>query len=298
MKTQAALELFLRYRSTSVSPTTLYTDTSILMQFAAWLGDVDMKNVTSDTIRNYIQHERNRGLGNYTIRRARASLSAAWSWFLDPNVELATTHIVSPVKAPPKPKTKPRAISMDNVEKLIEVSKQSDYPRRARALLLFFVDTGCRVSEVCGIQMDDVEFKDGRVRVRADVSKGNKERYTYLGNRSLVALGIYVQEERPEPMILGDDSLFLTEDGTPWNRYGLYQVITRFGENAGIKVSPHMFRHTGAIERLRNGMDILSLKEMWGHADLETTRQYLSALNDEDIWRKASRTSPSDRRKL
>ena len=55
MKTQAALELFLRYRSTSVSPTTLYTDTSILMQFSAWVGDLDIKHVTSETIRNYIQ---------------------------------------------------------------------------------------------------------------------------------------------------------------------------------------------------------------------------------------------------
>ena len=221
MKLLSAFQLFLRYRTTSVSPTTLHTDTSILMQFAGWVGDVDIEEMTSEVVRSYIEHERTRGLSNYSVRRTRATLSSAWSWFLDPNVELATSHIVSSVKPPPKPKTKPRAISMDDLERLIEVSKHSAYPRRGRALLLFFVDTGCRVTEVCGIQMTDVNFKTGRVRARVEVSKGSKERFTYLGNRSLVALSIYVQEERPDPMILGDNSVFLTEDGTPWDRHGI-----------------------------------------------------------------------------
>ncbi|MCP4539004.1 MAG: tyrosine-type recombinase/integrase [Chloroflexi bacterium] len=140
-----------------------------------------------------------------------------------------------------------------------------------------------------------MNFSSGKVKV---LGKRNKERFVYLGKRALSAVWLYAKEERPEPAQVNCSSLFLTIDGYSMDRNSIRHVTRRLSKMIGEHIHPHQFRHTAAIEHLRHGMDVFSLQHLLGHEDLQTTRQYLEALNDEDVEKRARRTSPGDNWRL
>jgi site-specific recombinase XerD len=143
--------------------------------------------------------------------------------------------------------------------------------------------------------MDDIDLRTGRVLVEG---KGSRQRYTFLGRRARTAAWLYVSDERPEPAQVNENRLFLTETGYPMSRFCLREAITRLAEKAGVHATPHMFRHTAAVTHLRNGMNLVALQHLLGHADITTTRGYLTALADEDVEAISQRTSPSDNWRL
>jgi integrase/recombinase XerD len=139
--------------------------------------------------------------------------------------------------------------------------------------------------------MDKVDLETGRCKV---LGKGSKERFVHLGRLARQALWLYVHHERVEPLRYRDKHVFLTRQGRPFDRYSLRHLIKRLGNRADVSVTTHLFRHTCAVERLRNGMDLESLRHLLGHAKIQTTQKYLTALNEEDVAKKARRTSPGD----
>ena len=106
------------------------------------------------------------------------------------------------------------------------------------------------------------------------------------------------KEERPDPAQVGDDHLFLTDDGYPFSRRTLRSVCISLGRFTGFHVYPHQFRHTAAIEHLRHGMDLVSVQHLLGHESIDVTQGYLAALSDEDVEERAKRTSPGDNWRL
>lgn len=130
------------------------------------------------------------------------------------------------------------------------------------------------------------------------IGKGNKERFVYVGSRALHAVWLYLTTERPQCQQVRVDPVFLTFDGYPMDRDNLRKAIQRLGKEVVPRVYPHLLRHTGAVWRLRNGMNLEMLREFLGHSSLETTRQYLTGLTDEDVAQAAGRTSPGDNWRL
>lgn len=292
-----AIDGFLKFRSASTAATTVKTDEVVLSQFLDWLGDTPVGDLTTESIAQYLDFQKNeRGLSAHTVRRHLSAISALYNWLSSPDIGLVESNPAHQVDAPNLPQRKIKQIERSDIEKLLSVTDRARLKRRARALVLFLLDTGARATEVAGVELDDVNLESGRVRV---VGKGDKERYVYLGRRALSALWLYVETERPEPGQFGDRTLFLSQDGYPLDRHSIRHVLYRLRDWAELdNVCPHLFRHQSAIERLRGGMDVFTLKEHLGHESLETTRQYLTALNDEDVERQAKRTSPSDNWKL
>ena len=295
MEMSQAVEGYLLLKATRCSPRTIEVDRGFLGQFVAWHGDHDVRSITADDIRRYLASLTERGLAPHTIRRHHAILSALYAWLSSPDIRLAAANPVREVPPPKLPKLKPKALSADDTKALLAAIGRSENQRRDKAIIRFCLDTGARASEVCGVKMADVDFKAGRVRV---FGKGSKERFTYLGRRALADLWLYVKEERPQPAQVGGDYLFLSEEGYGLDRHSLRLVFYRLADRAGIKASPHMLRHTAAIERLRNGMDLISLQRFLGHEKLVVTQVYLTALTDDDVAAKASRTSPGDNWRL
>lgn len=296
MHLEDAAEAYLLAKSSRCSPTTIKTDRAILDQFLDWLGNVDVTDVHSSDVRDYLSYHRDRGLSAYTLKRHYATLSALYSWLTDPDIALATDNPTDAVQSPKLPQTKPKALSKEEIESLVEATKQGRNPRRDYALLTFLVDTGARSSEVCGVELGDVDLKTGKVLLRN--TKGSKERFVYMGRRCRLAVLLYVKEERPEPAQVDSNRLFLTETGYPMTRHTLRSVIRRLARRVGIHATTHQFRHAAAVERLRAGMDLVSLQFMLGHSDISTTREYLNSLRDEDVEKRAKRTSPSDNWRL
>jgi site-specific recombinase XerD len=146
--------------------------------------------------------------------------------------------------------------------------------RRNKAILLLLLDTGIRASELCGLRFKDfIDYSHIRV-----FGKGSKERILTLSPATITAIEDYVQNERP--VVNGISSyVFVTKNSTHLKSDDLYHRILKICERAGIHAHPHRFRHTFAINFLRNGGDIYTLQAILGHSTLEMVKRYLSIAN-------------------
>jgi integrase/recombinase XerD len=235
------------------------------------------------------------GLSDHTLRRIHATISALYTWLASPEIGLVTNNPVSAVPAPKLTKKAVETLTHEQIQRLLDATDRARLPRRARALVLFLLDSGTRVSEAANVKLNDVDIKTGKIKV---LGKGKKERFVYIGKLARSALWLYISNERPEPARPTDDHLFLSADGYPLDRHSMRHIIRRLSQWSGVKANPHLFRHTAAIERLRHGMDAFTLQKFLGHTTLDMTRKYLTALADEDIEVQAKRTSPADIWKL
>jgi len=162
-------------------------------------------------------------------------------------------------------------------------------------MMLALLDTGVRVSELCGLRLDDVDLSNGYLKV---MGKGQKERYVPTGLKLIKALLKYKISHRPKAN--GPGSLFfLCRDGRPITKARVQKIVRRYGERAGIKTrpSPHTFRSTKAVLYLRNGGDPFSLQKMLGHSSLVMTRRY-SNLADSDVRRQHLAYGVADKLKI
>ena len=179
---------------------------------------------------------------------------------------------------------------------LLSVSRTSNHPRRDEAILLFLLDTGVRASELCGLKMRDLDLQQRRCSV---VGKGNKRRSIFFGRSASKALWQYLREQPRDE----NDYVFTSDRGTraaePLTRSGLFQLVQRLGQAAQLQAarcSPHTFRHTFAVEFLRNGGNVFSLQQILGHTSLHMTNRYV-ALAQADIENQHRQFSPADRLK-
>ena len=170
---------------------------------------------------------------------------------------------------------------------------------RNRAILWVFYDTGIRVSELCGLRLEDFDRKHGILTV---TGKGSKERRVALGNNCLRNLLYYLDRYRPNEEELaewgsaGENHLFLSETRLPLTKNGVTLLFARIKKRAGItdkRISPHIFRHSFAIRYLVLGNDPFSLQELLGHEDMTTVKNYMH-MNDETIQAQKRKYSPGD----
>lgn len=297
MKLSTAVDGYILFKATRVSTETLKTDRVLLTQFQRWCdGDPEIDTLTADSIRDYLAFQRERGLSPYTVIRHRAILSAMWKWLSLPHNGIVDENVVAATQPPQKPRRKKPILSQDEVEALIEAAKQTQCPKRDEALIRFLLDSCCRASEACGLQRADLDLRTGRARV---LGKGNKERFVMVGARALHSVWLYLNTERPQCQVNGVSPVFLTHDGYPMDRGTIRLLMQRLGRAADVtRLYAHLLRHTGAVFRLRAGMNLEMLREFLGHTTLEMTRQYLTGLTDEDVAAAASRTSPGDNWRL
>jgi integrase/recombinase XerD len=141
---------------------------------------------------------------------------------------------------------------------------------RDRAIILTLLDTGIRAQELCDLTIADYDQKRGRLHVRH--GKGDKQRFLFLGDRCRKALWRYLADRQAKP----GAPLFTTRTGEHMERNNLRHTLQRIAEQAEVpNVYPHRFRHTFAINYLRNGGNVFALKEILGHESLDTVLIYV-----------------------
>lgn len=186
MNLSKAIHGYLLFKSVRAAKTTIQTDRALLNQFQLWLdADPDVKTITADTVRRYLEHQKERGLAAHTRRRIHATLSGLYTWLCRKDISL---DIINPVKDVPPPKLPQRVVKtldQEHIERLINAADRARTPRRAKALLLFLIDTAARATEVATVQLSDVDLKSGRVKI---IGKRNKERFAPAA-LSVAALG-------------------------------------------------------------------------------------------------------------
>ncbi|WP_327583055.1 site-specific tyrosine recombinase XerD [Nonomuraea sp. NBC_00507] len=178
------------------------------------------------------------------------------------------------VRPPRQLRRLPKAVAVDEVERLIAASGPDGAPLtlRNRALLEVLYGTGARISEAVGLAVDDLE--DEQVRLRG---KGGRTRVVPLGRYARSALDAYVVRARPGLLAhgRGTPAVFLNARGGRLTRQGAWEVLQTAAERAGLdRISPHVLRHSFATHLLDGGADVRVVQELLGHASVTTTQVY------------------------
>ena len=179
------------------------------------------------------------------------------------------------VVRPKVPRTLPRPLTVGDVEALLASCGALDVAGlRDRAILETLYGAGLRISELVGLDVDEVDLDEGSVRV---LGKGRKERIVPLGRFAIAALAAYLRQSRPAIARAGSGpALFLNLRGGRLTRQGATGVLKKAARAAGIRtrVTPHMLRHSFATHLLEGGADVRVVQELLGHAVLSTTQIY------------------------
>jgi len=158
--------------------------------------------------------------------------------------------------------------------------------RRDEAMLRGLCDTACRIGEYLALRLQDVHLDDGTVILRAEITKGKRERLTYLGSRALRALREYL---RMRDSLRPDSPLWVTEDGRPMSYNAFHQVLLSRSHRAKVPtLSPHSLRKLAATSMYRDGANLEEIRRLLGHSTLLVTQRYIG-LTDDDL-RQSHRT--------
>jgi integrase/recombinase XerD len=198
---------------------------------------------------------------------------------------LAGTDPARDVRPPAPPRRLPKAISLDDVERLLGAAQgpagtaqgpAGDAARglRDRALLELLYGSGVRISEAVGLDVDDLDLAEGFARIRG---KGGKTRVVPVGDYARRAVEAYLVRARPELARAGrgGPALFLNARGGRLSRQSAWSTLRSAAERAGLHdVSPHTLRHSFATHLLDGGADVRVVQELLGHASVTTTQVY------------------------
>ena len=273
-----AVELFFEAkRSERLSEHTLADYAVTLRRWQAYAGpQTPLSQISPSQARSFIG---SLPVSKKTAKNAHVALSSLWSWAVSDGY--AVDHIMRRV-TPPKPEV--RVIVPYRREELEwMMDSPGAPPLRNRALILFLLDTGVRASEVGTVRIGDLRGLSVVV-----YGKGDKEREIPLSPRTLRAMLAYLATRRRQTV---KEPLFSTRDGKPMDRHAIRSWLERMGERIGVAgLCCHRFRHTFAINYLRNGGDAISLQRMLGHTTLDMVRRYTEMTQDDlaAIHRRAS----------
>lgn len=224
-------------------------------------------------LRAYLAGLAERGLARTSIARRLAAIRSFYQFLVRRG--RARTNPARDVHTPRLPKGLPGHLPIDESEALLRAEVP---PTRAgardRAVIEVLYATGIRVSELAGLNVEDVDLRDGAVRV---LGKGGKERIVPMGRKAIEALRAYLAT-RTRPA----GPLLLNERGGRLTVRSLHRVVRRRARAAGLhrRVSPHTLRHTFATHLLDAGADLRLIQELLGHSRLGTTQKYTHVSTD------------------
>jgi integrase/recombinase XerD len=204
--------------------------------------------------------------------------------------ELIGDDPTAALSAPRRAKKLPQVLNYAEVQNLLAAPEgAAPTALRDRALLEVMYACGLRASETIGLELGDVDLREGFLRARG---KGSKERLVPLGRKAIAAISAYLRGGRPQ--LVGERHeavLFVNFRGGPLSRQGLYKIVQRHARAAGLagQMSPHTLRHSFATHLLAGGCDLRAVQEMLGHADIATTQMYthLSGEQLKDVYFRA-----------
>lgn len=247
-----------------------------LGRFVGWLtarGVSDPGGVDRKLLREFVYALKDLGLSAATIRRQVSAIRTYYRFLLaEGRVE---TDPSDRLEMPRRGRRLPDTLSVAEMDKMLAVPRADEaLAWRDRALLELGYGAGLRVSELCGLRLNDLLLADGLVRV---LGKGSKERLVPIGRNVIGAVSVYLHQVRPElDRGASKDRVLLNGRGGPLSRVGAWGVVKRCAASAGLRkrVSTHTLRHTFATHLLEGGADLRAVQEMLGHADLSTTQIY------------------------
>jgi integrase/recombinase XerD len=249
-----------------------------LARFAAFeLANPDSASSPASLVRGYLDSLYQSGMSSRSIARHLITLRNYYA-FLQGEGLLASDPVAN-IPLPRQGRPLPKRLGADEVSRLLEAPDSSKFSGlRDKAMLELLYASGPRVSELCGIEIRDLNLEMGILRV---TGKGNKQRLIPVGKHAIAAVRQYLEKARGA--LLKERSsryLFVTARGGPLTRYAFWKAVRAYGRKAAIPqtLTPHLLRHTFATHLLEGGADLRSVQTMLGHADIATTQIYTHVL--------------------
>ncbi|MFJ7725479.1 site-specific tyrosine recombinase XerD [Neobacillus sp. NPDC097160] len=249
-----------------------------LKSYLHYLKNVESIQTLNDVQRIHIIHFlsflKDQEKSSKTVARHIASVRAFHQFLLR---EKAADRDPSVLIEPPKlERAIPKVLSLQEVEILLDAPNSHDhFGIRDKAMLELLYATGIRVSELIGLDTENIHLTMGFVRC---IGQGNKERIIPIGRTASEAIKHYLEHGRPHFVTAKhhDDALFLNHQGRRLTRQGFWKILKKLANEAGIakELTPHTLRHSFATHLLENGADLRAVQEMLGHADISTTQIY------------------------
>lgn len=264
----------------SASALTLISYRTDLVQFFTFLSrhfsvprdDISIELLNHKSVRDYLAEMQEDGMSRATMARKLAALRSFVRYLCRENV--LKGNPIAAVSTPKQDKRLPKFLYPLEIQMLMEAPDLSKpVGLRDKAILETLYAAGLRVSELVGVNLNDIYFDEELVKVRG---KGSKERIVPLGSSARSSILCYIQNGRPHMQKGPEEALFLNKFGTRLSERSIRNILNKYVEDVAInqKISPHTLRHTFATHLLNAGADLRSVQELLGHVKLSTTQIY------------------------
>jgi len=255
------------------------------IRFLSSLGIKEPSAVTPNHIKLFML-KKQETCGATTISNHCRNIRRFFNWLIEEN--LLDKSPMASIKPPRLPRTVIQPFKPEHICLMLSLCDDSKFlGARNRAIILTFLDTGLRLSELAYIQLKDIDFDRETIKV---MGKGAKERIVRISKATQKAILKY--------LLMRDDGypcLWVTEERIPITHWGIERAVIKLGKRAGIngvRCSPHTFRHTFATMALKNGAGEFQVQSLLGHSTLTMTRRYAASLNSLEAIEGHKRFSP------
>ena len=274
---ETASDSFIRYLATERGLSEAYqlSVRQTLDALAGWLRKhaKPLADVGTDELAAFLSQRKQEGLQAASLRITTVHLKIFFRWLafkgklpMDP---------AEPLLAPRPDQRLPHTLHAREVEKLLDsIDPAVPLGRRDRAILELFYSSGLRLSELCQLRLEMIDWDEGFLRI---TGKGQKTRVVRVGTKAREAMEDYLGNERPNLVTKRTTShLFLSVRGTLLSPDRVRQIVKERAKLAGIEQTmyPHLLRHSFATHLLEGGADLRVIQELLGHADISTTQIY------------------------
>jgi integrase/recombinase XerD len=229
-------------------------------------------SASADDYRAYLQNQTRIGQSTRTVARRLAAIRVFLRFL--PSIGHDRAAILQQLERPKPEQSLPKILSRAQVNQLIaSPNPKSMLHARDVAILELLYASGLRATELCELELRDVNLQVGCVRV---LGKGGKERIVPLGQAAADAITRYLTDCRPRIERAKSQRLFLSRTGKPMERIALWFLVEKYGRKSGLlkSISPHTLRHCFATHLIGGGADLRIVQELLGHSDISTTQIY------------------------
>jgi integrase/recombinase XerC len=246
-----------------------------LDEFASYAGSRNWKQIDHVTIRGFLSHLYEKGLGKTSVARALAAVRSLYRWLAQEGV--VEQNPAALVSTPKLAKKLPRVPTIEEMNNVLDgqMPEVAAFPERDRMMLELLYGCGIRNSELIGINTDDIRLSNEAILIHG---KGKKERYVPFGDSVRIALAAYLpaRQRRLEECKKNSSALLINLRGGRLTTRSVGRIIKKIAIAKGLSpdVHPHTLRHAFGTHMLEEGADLRAIQEMLGHERLSTTQRY------------------------
>ena len=264
---------------TDQSVSSYQNDLDVYLSFLQDKNVFLVKDITSDYIKEFLKI-RGDSESTSTVAHNLTVIKNFHKYLIKENIVKEDVSLF--ISRPKLQKRLPRSLTVEEVDQLLDVTLNTPFDYRNKAMLELMYGAGLRVSELVSLTMNQIDLENGLIRI---MGKGRKEREVPIGEYGIYYLRLYLEHRG---MLIKnhrqEDALFLNNHGKQITRQGFFKILKQLLLDKGLNpdVSPHTLRHSFATHLLSHGADLRSIQEMLGHSDISTTKIY-THVSDEKV---------------